>query len=72
VSGSTARVAVSGKALNGTVIRVADGTDEGEQTDPPYRCLEDGDVVQVVWRSEDGATTTVLQRYVVDEDGDDS
>lgn len=69
VEETSARIAVYGDSINGTVIRPADEepseSEDGEQTAPSYRYIEDGDVVQVVWRSDDGSKMTVLQRYVV-------
>jgi|GEM_PF-4421746 len=69
VGETSAWIAVYGDSLNGTVIRhdeeVENESEDGEQLPPPYRYIENGDVVQVVWRSDDGARMTVLQRYVV-------
>ncbi|HMB50060.1 MAG TPA: hypothetical protein VKM69_05315 [Natronoarchaeum rubrum] len=69
VEETSARIAVYGDSLNGTVIRPADEVEndpeDGEQTAPPYEFIQPGDVVQVVWRSDDGNKMTVLQRYVV-------
>jgi len=75
VGETSARVAVYGDSLNGTVIRPADEveneSEDGERTAPPYGYIEDGDIVQVVWRSDDGNRMTVLQRYVVGDPVDD-
>lgn len=57
-----------------------DGSDEqAEETEETktYRTLEEGDVVEVTWYSDDGDRMTVLQRHVVkgdeadEEDGED-
>jgi len=67
VAERSVRIAVYGESLDGAVIAAderSSDTESGEET-ASHEYLEDGDVVQIVWHSDDRSEMTVLQRYVV-------
>lgn len=58
VSASPARIVLYGENMGGEDIESRDVSDR-------YSYIGEGDVVEIVWYSDDGETMTVLQRYEI-------